>query len=369
MTRPPVGPRGVAVGVLVLLAGAVVATLGLVAPHAAVAVTRVPFDSPPSDSEAVATLRAAYEAQRTVAYQAVAFESADGTWRRAAIAHVPGKGTYLMEGGSGDSGAELVESDASPDSDPLRLLRDHYALRSDGVDVYDGRWVWVLRAVRDNGATAARFWVDQASGLLVARAAYDDDGHPYDQLKLTDLRIGPVPHVAGRAATAGAATPTGQAGPGGQGQAEASAAGPAVPTGRAAALRAAGWRVPSTLPGGFELYDAEVSGGGEPVLHLSYSDGLCALSVFEQRGRLAAGALADWHAQRMHSRTVYVDDASPQRLTWQGKTHVFALITDAAPARVAAAVAALPHGSPADGVLDRLARGFGRLGSWLNPLR
>ena len=45
----------------------------------------------------------------------------------------------------------------------------------------------------------------------------------------------------------------------------------------------------------------------------------------------------------------------------------FAFIADAPADTVASVVGALPHQEERDGVWDRVGRGFGRVGSWLNP--
>jgi sigma-E factor negative regulatory protein RseB len=129
-----------------------------------------------------------------------------------------------------------------------------------------------------------------------------------------------------------------------------------------------GWRVPAGLPEGLMLFT-----GGEnrtssgPVLDLSYSDGLYVISLFEQRGKLAA-KLAGWQRTTVGGRVVYEAAPGQRSLTWAGNGMVYTVIADAPTPTVAAVVAALPYDKP-PGFWKRMSRGLSRLASLVNPFR
>jgi sigma-E factor negative regulatory protein RseB len=201
----------------------------------------------------------------------------------------------------------------------------------------------VVEARRD-GQVAGRFWVDEASGLLLRREVYGDDGRRLRSSAFVDLEV--------RAATD-------------------------VPSGQAVDLRAAadelrsqGWRVPDGLPGGFRLFDARLSAPDEPehVLHLAYSDGLSATSLFAQRGSLGSDRPAGFARDQVGGRPVWVSSGTPRRVVWSGGGAVWTLVSDAPADVVREAVATLPRDrAQRDGVLARLGRGVGRLATALNP--
>ncbi|MCA1824642.1 MAG: hypothetical protein LC640_10375, partial [Frankia sp.] len=125
---------------------------------------------------------------------------------------------------------------------------------------------------------------------------------------------------------------------------------------------------PTTLPNGLELFDARRR-AGEPgdVLHLSYSDGVSHVSVFEQRGRLDTSALDGWHRERVAGTRVWVNDAFPRRVVWAANGRVFTVVAECERTSLEALVAALPHRGARRPLLSRLTRGLRRVGSWINP--
>lgn len=325
----------------------------------------VPTGPAASDQRALSLLRTAYDAGRELHYRGTAFVGVAGSYVRVRIQHLPGKG-MLVAPASGDTAADqtqsLLQPDGQPpagDSDPLAVLAHHYRLVLAGTATVAGRSTVVVEALRSDGSLAATFSIDKHTGLVLARAAYDRTGEQYEQVMFTDIviyggRVADAPKFDPGNATVLADPPSGTA--------------ELATVGR---LRTAGWHVDPALAGGFQLYDARVAStagaGHRPVLHLSYSDGLCSMSVFEERGRLAGKALAGWRPVSLGGRIVYIDGAAPQRLVWQGGDVVYAVLTDASPTRVASAVAGLPYGDPGNGIVARMARGFDRLGSWLDP--
>ena len=127
---------------------------------------------------------------------------------------------------------------------------------------------------RSDDLLRERLWVDRASMLPLRRETYGLDG---DLARLAsylalDLRPGEV-RLTDRVSA------------------------PELPAGQITALRAGGWALPDALPGGYELV-AVYAGGARPsrtdaaAVHAIYSDGLYAVSLFEQAGLPGLGVTA-----------------------------------------------------------------------------
>ena len=132
------------------------------------------------------------------------------------------------------------------------------------------------------------------------------------------------------------------------------------------ALRTNGWLVPPELPGGLSLFtgvQTQTSTGA--VLDLGYSDGLSVVSLFEQRGNLAA-KLAGWQKITVAGHVIYAAEPDQRSLTWSGRGMVYTVMADAPAQTVDTVVGALPH-DRAPTFWKRMSRGFARLASWANP--
>jgi hypothetical protein len=132
------------------------------------------------------------------------------------------------------------------------------------------------------------------------------------------------------------------------------------------ALRARGWPLPGPLPANLALLDArqEITHAGR-VVDLDYSDGLCLVSVFVQRGHLPP-QMSGWTEVVLRGRQVYADDSAGQGIAWSAHGFVYTVVAAAPEQTVGQVVAALPYdGGP--GFMARLARGLHRLWSWLSP--
>ena len=101
------------------------------------------------------------------------------------------------------------------------------------------------------------------------------------------------------------------------------------------------------------------------MLGLCYSDGLSVISVFEQRGNLAA-RLAGWRKTTVAGRAVFVAEPGQRSLIWSSRGMVYTVMADAPARTVDAVVGMLPHDGPA-GFWKRMSRGLVRLASWVNP--
>ena len=103
------------------------------------------------------------------------------------------------------------------------------------------------------------------------------------------------------------------------------------------------------------------------MIDLSYSDGLVVVSLFVQRGELAR-AMPGWRQVTVGGRAVYSDDPDRRSLAWSAGGFVYTLIGDA-PATTVSRVVTTTPGTARLGFWARMAHGFRRLASWLNPLR
>ena len=310
------------------------------------------------EAAALEVLERAVHAGRTVDYRGtqyvVTWDDAGTAAAVVDVSHRPGHRPEVRTGdgagqdgagadGAGQDGAGAAVATAALDARVVRLLAASYDLEVAGSGRCTGRTTTVVEASRD-GLVAGRFWVDETSGLLLRREVYGADGRRLRSSAFVDLEVREAADV-----------PPGQA-------VDLPAA--------ADELRAHGWQVPDGLPGGFRLFDARLSAPDESehVLHLAYSDGLSATSLFAQWGNLGSGRPKGFSREHVGGRPVWVSAGTPRRVVWSGGGAVWTLVSDAPAAVVRDAVATLPRDrAERDGVLARLGRGVGRLASVLNP--
>jgi sigma-E factor negative regulatory protein RseB len=315
------------------------------------------------DEQAVKLLARAERAPRSTPYSGVQFVSSWGSRGTASlmvqVAHWPAKGTAVRFGNA-TSGAksEVFQGDpgdasggaAQAGSGPLGLVARNYEVFREGPGSVAGRRADIVVAYRpQDGSLAARFWLDQATGLLLRREVYSR-GWTVRASAFVDVTVGRVAypaHLPPKLPDSGTRQ---------------------VTSARLSELRAAGWHCPDQLPLGLHLYDArETADPAGPIVHLSYSDGLSTVSVFEQRGHLDRGKLGDYREEQIGAGRVYARAGVPLRLTWSARGTVFSVLADAPDETVQAVVEALPHEEESDGFFGRARRGFGRFVSWLNP--
>jgi hypothetical protein len=97
------------------------------------------------------------------------------------------------------------------------------------------------------------------------------------------------------------------------------------------------------------------------------------LSVSQQAGVLDYARMDEAAAEEIHGGTVYVGAGPPARFVWEHDGVVISVITDGPVETVhslierAAPTSFQPGKSEKGGFLDRLKRGTGKAGSWLNP--
>ena len=233
-------------------------------------------------------------------------------------------------------------------SSQLALLPRTYAVSGWVGDTVAGRAVTVVEAAVDRsgadaGTVAARWWVDNATGLLLWQETYDRSGSVTLAAGFTALTVTGTPvfrnHLAPRLAT--------------------SATTASMQLSQADELARQGWFCHQELAG-LPLAEVRSDGSDDPeMLHLLYSDGVTTMSVLEQRGRLAGPPPGShWDA----SLRAHLEPGTLTMATWQSGDRVFSVATQGSTALASAAVASLPHADPVDRTtIERIQAGWIRI--------
>ncbi|HSU34485.1 MAG TPA: zf-HC2 domain-containing protein [Propionibacteriaceae bacterium] len=225
------------------------------------------------------------------------------------------------------------------DDELVTLLERNYDLSGIDTAFVAGRRAAVVAASRQ-GRVAARWWLDDATGLVLWQETYDERGEVELSFGFTSIAVSPsaelLDHLSPRLATASTTT--------------------SWTTSHATGLSAAGWSCRPQLAG-LSLVRLHSDRAQAPrVLHLVYSDGLNTVGVYEQRGRL------DGVPDGLHwedGLQAYVHHGASGTATWQAGDVVFTVVTDGPADVLRAAVAALPHddhGQPT--TMDRVKEGW-----------
>jgi sigma-E factor negative regulatory protein RseB len=267
--------------------------------------------------------------------------------------------SQIAAAGSQSAAVAAVDQDAlALTRQQLALLQNNFLLRYAGSGTADGRPASIVQVLWPDGALAARFWLDDATGLPLRRELFSSSGWLVSDTSFTSLRVG-LRQLA-RAPISAKPALQGMA----QGSIEQGAEQLAWP--QVAALRSAGWPLPKLLGGSLILVTArQLPSAQGRVIELTYSDGLSVISLFLQRGDLP-GRLSDWHPASMAGRDLYVSNADGRILAWSARGYVYSMIADAPDVTVAHAVAELPQDRP-EGLFARIGRGLKRIVSWANP--
>jgi hypothetical protein len=302
---------------------------------------------------AVGVLRRALRAVDQVGYrgvQDVRWRSASGSVSaRVAVRAVLGQGsTARVLDAAGRAAASSVAPAPGPgrvpDERTLDLLASHHRLGGWSDGQVAGRRAAVVQASRVDGTPVARWWVDDATGLLLASQTFDAAGEPLVTAGFGVLEVDP---------------PAGNLVPPPPSRAEVVPTSTALTLSNAPVLSRAGWACTERLAG-LTLVRLRSDGAVEPgAVHLVYSDGVSTLTVHEQRGTLTDPpegsswdtALGAW------TRSGAADVAS-----WQSGDRVLTVATDGPPTLLAAAVASLPH-EPLGRrtTMERIREGWGTL--------
>ncbi len=276
-------------------------------------------------------------------------------------AHDAGSGTVAGGGHDQDvtmpdrpDGTAYLEAAAAGAPAPLSLLMSHYDVSLDRPGQVAGRPAHAL-LLRRSASTAARLWLDDATGLLLRREVYDGAGRTTAAMAYLDVTVTP-------AAAPVTTTVALAARPGG-----------------IDAIRRSGWVCPAGIGAGgsdLVLYDARTlraTDGRTPIMHLTYSDGLSSLSVFEQRGTLDPAAVQGYAVTGAGSGRMHVRRGLPTQAVWQSGPTVVTVVSDVPTGQLAAVVAAMPSTAapttaPA-GWMATASSAVLRAARWLTPLR
>ncbi|WP_165959140.1 MucB/RseB C-terminal domain-containing protein [Actinomadura sp. KC345] len=266
---------------------------------------------------------------------------------------------YRPESAAGDTTGFTRET--------LALLTENYSVVRAADSSVCGRRARVVEARRADGTPAGRFWIDAETGLMLHRELIDARGHAvvatgFSEISFTEPPPAPVV-VDGPRRGLARFPDTGGSASGGRGA--AAKWGDELDGAELEELRERGWPVPEDLPGRLTLHDARRENGAGPV-HLSYSDGLAAVSVFVQPGVLDEDALGGWQKVVKDDRTVFRRESLRHWAVSAGDGYVVTVLTDA-PQSTAEAVAARLQGSAAEPFWPRLWRGARRLASAVDP--
>ena len=71
----------------------------------------------------------------------------------------------------------------------MRLLETHYVVVYAGAGSADNRTVQIVEAWRDNGSLAARFWLDDATGLPLEREVFGTGAHVISEDVFINVRV------------------------------------------------------------------------------------------------------------------------------------------------------------------------------------
>lgn len=332
-----------------------VATAGpgadLAAPAVGGPVDAVAGTSALTADEARAALDRAAAAADTVAYtgvQAVRSRSGGQTVQATVrVRAVPGQGVQaeVLDGAGqrvSTGFAPAARTGRMVDDSLLRMLDRRFDLRAWSGAQALGRSATLVEAGRD-GRRAARWWVDDATGLVLARQTFDGQGAELTSVAFSALQVSrgaallehlPVKLVVPSTGTALTLSATEE-------------------------LVQQGWVCREELAG---LSLVRLRSDPDPAagaVHLVYTDGLTTLGVVEQRGRLTSAPQGSSWDTALRAHTT---DGATRLASWQSGSTVFTVVTDGSAEALAAAVASLPHEAPPERTtMERIREGWGKL--------
>lgn len=302
-------------------------------------------------AEVRAAMVRALDAADSVSYRGVqTFRASSGGRDYSALVQVqadPGDGTRmrLLDRSGQQVGDAFTADSATPrivDGTALDLLERNYTLAGWAGGRAAGRSATVVEAQR-SGRPVARWWVDEESGLVLARSSFDRSGRTVMEVGFTSLRISRsnallenLPRQLVLPSTSNVMTLS------------------MAPT-----LGSQGWVCRDQL-GGLSLVRLRSDHPVAPAtVHLVYSDGVATVSVFEQRGALTAPPQGSrWDA----ALGAYRVDGTSRLASWQSGDTVFTVVTDGSSELLASAVGSLPHEPvPEPTTMGRIQAGWARL--------
>lgn len=344
---------------LALVVGTALIGFGLPMPAAATPAPAVPREDNPT---AVAWLERAAAAPDHVSFHGTQIITSWGPQGSSSamldIVHAASQGSEITVVGSPASpGAKAFvqranhASGATVDGGPLELLKATYELAYKCCTDTIGRAAVLIEALRGDRTLAARFWIDQETGLLLQRQLFSDDGKTMVRATVfTDLDIEKSEFI-------------GHLPPMAPGSVEV------VGLGNVDGLRSQGWMCAPSLPASLKLYDVHQDQATKS-LQFSYSDGLFNVSLFEQRGELDPSAVAGYTASTTpEGARLYQRYGMPSYVVWSSEGIVYTLVGDLPFDTLGKVVAAFPHLPPPKvTAVQRMGTGLAKIASWLTPM-
>ncbi len=230
------------------------------------------------------------------------------------------------------------------DDELLDLLQRNYDLSGTGGANVAGRSASVVTATLEGSSSAAaRWWIDDATGIVLWQETYDRSGSVDLSFGFTAVSVSHggsiLEHLPPKLAVPRTST--------------------SLTLSSAAELKASGWSCVRELAG-LSLVRIRSDRATNPdIVHLVYSDGLNTVSVFQQRGQLSAAPEgSQWDAVL----GAHVRRGASSVATWQSAEMVLTVVTDGSPALLAEAVESLPHvHAMPQTTLDRIEAGWARI--------
>lgn len=301
--------------------------------------------------QARAAMVRAIDAADETSYRGVqAFRASSGGRTYSAIVEVQanaGDGTRmrLLDRSGQPIGAGVTGPSSSArvvDETALALLERNYTLVGWSGARAAGRAATLVEAQR-GGRAAARWWVDDASGIVLAQQNFDRSGRTVMQVGFTNLQVS-------RSSALLENLPR---------QLTVPATSTVLTLSMAPALDSAGWVCQDWLAGLSLVRLRSDSPVAPTAVHTVYSDGLATVSVFEQRGELTSPLRGSrWDS----ALAAYRLDGTSRLASWQSGARVFTVVTDGSSELLASAVASLPHEAvPEPTTMERIRAGWARL--------
>jgi negative regulator of sigma E activity/anti-sigma factor RsiW len=304
-------------------------------------------------AEAQATMQHAVDAAHTVSYSGhqsfLAYRDGGAIAAQIHVDARAGQGSQVMV--NNQTGQQLLKgfspaliSSRVVDDELLWLLERNFSLSGTRGARVAGRSATLVAATRNGShSVAARWWIDDDTGIVLWQETYDKNGSVDLSFGFTSVSVSRrdtiLEHLPPRLAVPRPST--------------------SLTLSAAADLNASGWSCPRKLAG-LSLVRLRSDRAGNPeTVHLVYSDGLNAVSVSQQRGRLTdVPKGTQWDA----TLGAYVRRGASGVATWQSGEVVFTVVTVGAAGVLADAVTALPHdGSGTPTTLGRIKAGWARI--------
>jgi len=307
-----------------------------------------PAHQPLSEAEADAAMARAVDSQSAVSYSGRQsfFATRDGQtmWAEIAVEARSGQGSEVQV--LSRSGEQLVHgfspaavSSRVVDDDLLDLLARNYTLTGVRGATVAGRSATEVSAWR-LGQRAARWWLDDTTGIVLWQEVYDRTGATALSVGFTWITFTPtaemMEHLPPRLLPAMATT--------------------SLSVADVTWLKASGWTCGRDLSG-LSLVRLYTDRAVNPTaVQAVYSDGVATVGVLEQRGRLDGAPFGTHWDPDLRA---YVRLGASQAATWQAGDTVLTVVTDGPADVLTRAVASLPpERSAPPTTMDRVREGW-----------